>query len=177
MQHDRSLLIVAGVCITDDIFLLGSPLANKICGKREMAGYNFSSLWLLSKSLVWKVRKSSILERTKEWFGWGGICHNYRRRFWGRVQLLCRGMQVQANTTDYSGAVPDVHQPMWVHIFTYSLFILAHGKLLFLLFQLSLSNIYDEQLSAPCNWEGVTSHECLCCGKPLPHHVSYVLAL
>ena len=48
-------------------------------------------------------------------------------------------MQVQANSSDYSGVVPDVHQPMSACNFTHSLSIPVHGKLLFLSFQLSLS--------------------------------------
>lgn len=32
--------------------------------------------------------------------------------FGGWIQLLCRWVQVQANSADYSGVVPDVHQPM-----------------------------------------------------------------
>lgn len=48
-------------------------------------------------------------------------------------------------TADCSRAVPDVHQPMRVCSFTYSLSIPAHGRLLFLFFQLSLANVCDEQ--------------------------------
>lgn len=32
--------------------------------------------------------------------------------FWGWIQLLCSGVQVQANSADYRGITPDVHQPM-----------------------------------------------------------------
>lgn len=76
-------------------------------------------------------------------------------------------------TADYSRVVPDVHQPMRVYSFSNSLFIPAHGRLLFLFFQLSLANVCDEQSSAPCSWKGITSHGCHCCGKPLPSHGSY----